>query len=100
MYLVKKSFANNKISATKGRTIDIKDKSLASTLLNAGYIENYSEKELKSKELKKEIETLNKEIEQKDSEIETLKLKISELENVEAKNENNDDNLEENKDNK
>lgn len=99
MYLVNKAFANNKISASKGKVIDIKDKSLASALIEAGYISNYSEKEMSNKEMEKTIKDLNKQISEKDSEIQSLNDKIAELEEElkvklkENSDEENEDNL-------
>lgn len=110
MFLVEKGFANNEISASKGKVIEIKDKSLASALLEAGYISPYSEKEISNKEAKETIKKLEKELASKDSEIATLNDMISELEeklnakdgeesteNVdEPPTENTDDNLDDN----
>lgn len=45
MYLVNKGFANSQISASKGKVIDIKDKSLATALESAGFVTPYSEKQ-------------------------------------------------------
>ncbi len=80
MYLVNKAFANNKISASKGKVIDIKDKSLASALESAGFISPYSEKAMTNKEMEKTIKDLTKQLNDKDSEIQTLKDKIADLE--------------------
>ncbi len=87
MFLVEKGFANNEISATKGKVIEIKDKSLATALLEAGYISSYSEKDIPNKEAKETIKKLEKELASKDSEIATLNTKILELEEkLNAKN--------------
>lgn len=80
MYLVKESFANNSINASRGEIVEIKDKKLVSSLLEAGYIESISEKEISSKEKDKQIENLNKQIAEKDSEILFLNDKVTELE--------------------
>lgn len=80
MYLVNKAFANNKISASKGKVIDIKDKSLASALESAGFISPYSEKAMTNKEMEKTIKDLTKQLNDKDSEIQTLSDRIAELE--------------------
>ena len=80
MYLVLKGFANNTISASKGKTIEIKDKKLASSLLEAGYIATYSEKEISNKEAKETITKLQSQLVEKDVEIQSLKDKITELE--------------------
>ena len=58
MFLVKKGFANRDISATKGKVIDIKDKKLASSLLEAGFISKYSEKDMSNNEMTKKIKEL------------------------------------------
>lgn len=80
MYLVNKAFANNKISASKGKVIDIKDKSLATALESAGFISPYSEKAMTNKELEKTIKDLTKQLSDKDSEIQNLNNRIVELE--------------------
>lgn len=104
MYLVNKGFANGKISASKGKVIDIKDKSLATALESAGFITTYSEKEMSNKEMEKTIKDLTKQLNDKDSEISTLSDRIIELEeelklkvkeNVEDENKDNLDNGEE-----
>ena len=53
MYLVNKGFANSQISASKGKVIDIKDKSLATALESAGFVTPYSEKAMSNKEMEK-----------------------------------------------
>lgn len=107
MYLVLKGFANNTISASKGKTIEIKDKKLASSLLEAGYITTYSEKEISNKEAKETISKLQSQLAEKDVEIQSLKDKITELEaelnNVsdevtDDKEKEKNSNLDENKD--
>jgi len=80
MYLVNKGFANSKISASKGKVIDIKDKSLATALEKAGFITFYSEKAMSNKEMEKTINDLTKQLNDKDSEIQTLSDRIVELE--------------------
>lgn len=98
MYLVNKGFANGQISASKGKVIDIKDKSLAKALESAGYISTYSEKAMSNKEMKKTIKDLTKQLDDKDSEIQILKDKVAELEEeLKLKSEENTD--DENKDN-
>ena len=103
MYLVNKGFANSKISASKGKVIDIKDKSLATALENAGFITFYSEKAMSNKEMKKTINDLTKQWNDKDSEIQTLSDRIVELEEELKLKENADedkdnlDNVEESK---
>ena len=59
MYLVEKGFANGTISASKGKVIEIKDKALASSLLEAGYIVPFSKKDMSNKEKDEEIKRLN-----------------------------------------
>nr|DAV47781.1 MAG TPA: DNA packaging protein FI [Caudoviricetes sp.] len=103
MYLVNKGFANSKISASKGKVIDIKDKSLATALENAGFITFYSEKAMSNKEMEKTINDLTKQLNDKDSEIQTLSDRIVELEEELKLKENVDedkdnlDNVEESK---
>jgi len=90
MYLVNKAFANNKISASKGKVIDIKDKSLASALIEAGYISNYSEKEMSNKEMETKLKEQEKQLADKDLEIQTLNEKIEELEQEISKLQSNE----------
>ena len=80
MYLVNKAFANSQISASKGKVIDIKDKSLATALESAGFVTPYSEKAMSNKEMEKTIKDLTKQLNDKDSEIQTLSDRIAELE--------------------
>lgn len=80
MFIVLKSFASNTISATKGKIIKIKDKSIISSLVEAGYIAPYSEKEISNKEAKEEINRLTSQLADKDNEIQSLKDRIIELE--------------------
>lgn len=108
MYLVLKGFANNTISAVKGKVVKIDDKKLASSLLDAGYIAPYSEKEMSNKEAKETIAKLQSELVEKDNEIQSLKDRITELETelnsseepTDEPNENNKENsnLDENND--
>lgn len=81
MYLVLKGFANNDISAVKGKVIKNLDKDLASALIEAGYITPYSKQEMSNKEKDEEIKNLNSQLVEKDAEIQTLKDTIEELEN-------------------
>ena len=100
MYEVLKGFANNKINATKGKIVDINDKKLASSLLEAGYIKAASKKDASSKEKDDEIKKLSTELAEKDAIIEDLQTKIAELEKMlsslessnEDDNKNEDDN--------
>lgn len=80
MYLVEKGFANGAISASKGKVVEIKDKELASSLLEAGYIVPFSKKDMSNKEKDEEIKRLNSELEKKDAEIQSLNNTISTLE--------------------
>lgn len=82
MYEVLKGFANNEINATKGKIVDINDKKLASSLLEAGYIKVASKKEVSSKEKDDEIKKLSTELTEKDAIIEDLQTKIAELEEM------------------
>lgn len=100
MFLVKKGFANRDISATKGKVIDIKDKKLASSLLEAGFISKYSEKDMSNNEMTKKIKELEEEVSSKDNEIQSLNDRIAQLEeelnsksNDSSNNENDDENL-------
>lgn len=88
MYLVLKGFANNTISAVKGKVIKLDDKKLISSLLEAGYIAPYSEKEISNKEAKETIAKLQSQLAEKDVEIQSLKDRIAELE---AEKETSDD---------
>lgn len=97
MYLVNKGFANSQISASKGKVIDIKDKSLATALESAGFVTPYSEKAMSNKEMEKTIKDLTKQLNDKDSEIQTLSDRIAELEELKLNSEENTD--DENKDN-
>ena len=97
MYLVNKGFANSYITASKGKVIDIKDKSLAKALESAGFISTYSEKVMSNKEMEKTIKDLTKQLDDKDSEIQTLKDKVTELEEeLKVKAEENSDEEKEN----
>ncbi len=82
MYEVLKGFANNEINATKGKIVDINDKKLASSLLEAGYIKVASKKEVSSKEKDDEIKKLSTELAEKDAIIGDLQTKIAELEEL------------------
>lgn len=100
MFLVKKGFANRDISASKGKVIDIKDKKLASSLLEAGFISKYSEKDMSNNEMTKKIKELEEEVSSKDNEIQFLNDRIAQLEeelnsksNDSSDNENNDESL-------
>lgn len=101
MYLVNKGFANNEISASKGKVIDVRNKSLASALEKAGFITPYSEKEMSNKEMEKTIKDLTNKLNEKDSEIQNLLDRISELEEIQNNltNEEKEDNLDNEKDN-
>lgn len=102
MYEVLKGFANNEINATKGKIVDINDKKLASSLLEAGYIKVASKKEVSSKEKDDEIKKLSTELAEKDAIIEDLQTKIAELEELlsklEENNASNDDEKNKNED--
>lgn len=93
MYEVLKGFANNEINATKGKIVNINDKKLASSLLEAGYIRLASKKDASSKEKDDEIKKLSEELAEKDALIEELQAKNTELEEILSSLENsNDDN--------
>ena len=77
MFTVLKSFSG-KVSGSKGHVIELKDKTIISDLLKAGYIEEYSEKNRSQAELKKENESLKKEMEKLQTEIEELKTQLAE----------------------
>lgn len=105
MYLVLKGFANNEISAVKGKVIKNIDKKLASALIDAGYITPYSKQDMSNKEKDDEIKNLNSQLVEKDAEIQTLKDTIAELEKIieelpaSSENDDNADNNENNGDN-
>lgn len=63
MYIAKKNFSGV-ITAHKGQTIDIKNKSVATDLLNADYIEEYSKKNQNVNELSKTNKSLVKQVEE------------------------------------
>ena len=84
MFTVLKSFSG-KVSGSKGHVIELKDKSIISDLLKAGYIEEYSEKNRSQAELKKENESLKKEMEKLQTEIEELKTQLAEATKVTEK---------------
>ena len=77
MYIVKKGFSG-KVSGNKNQVLDIKDKKIIKDLMNAGYIEEYSEKNQSNTELKKENESLKKTIQNLEEEIVLLKEKLAE----------------------
>jgi len=105
MYLVLKGFANNEISAVKGKVIKNIDKKLASALIEAGYITPYSKQDMSNKEKDDELKNLNSQLVEKDAEIQTLKDKVEELEKTieeltaPSVNDDNADNEEDNGDN-
>lgn len=102
MYKVIKGFTSEKISASKGKVIDIKDKKLVNNLIDAGVIEPFSNKELSSVEKDNEITFLKSEVTRLEQEKNVLiqeKEKLQEalneqLENTTEKEKENDDNLE------
>lgn len=102
MYKVIKGFTSEKISASKGKIIDIKDKKLVNNLLDAGIIEPISNKEISSAEKDKEISFLKSEVtrlEQENSvlitEKEELQATLNELlENTPEKEQESEENLE------
>ena len=56
MFTVLKGFTSETVSASKGKVIEIKDKSVADALLKAGVIAPYSKKEMSNKEKDTEIQ--------------------------------------------
>ena len=72
----------------QGRKKKLDDKKLISSLLEAGYIAPYSEKEISNKEAKETIAKLQSQLAEKDVEIQSLKDRIAELE---AEKETSDD---------
>lgn len=102
MYKVLKGFTSEKVSASKGKIIDIKDKKVVNNLIDAGVIEPFSNKEMSSAEKDKEITFLKTEITRLESECsilieenEKLQAAIKEtLENTSEKEQENEDNLE------
>lgn len=112
MYKVLKGFTSENISASKNKVIEITDKSLANSLIDAGLIEPFSNKEMSSAEKDKEISMLKAEVKKLEdektiliTEKEELQATINEmLENsseITEETENNLDNedLDNNKDN-
>lgn len=92
MFTVLKGFTSETVSASKGKVIEIKDKSVADALLKAGVIAPYSKKEMSNKEKDTEIQNLNNQLSEKDTEIQTLNDIISEMEqNKIVPSENPDD---------
>ena len=92
MFTVLKGFTSETVSASKGKVIEIKDKSVADALLKAGVIAPYSKKEMSNKEKDTEIQNLNNQLSEKDTEIQTLNDIISEMEqNKVVPSENPDD---------
>lgn len=79
-YEVLKGFVNYEINATKGKIIEIKNKELASSLLEAGYISVVTKKEVSFKEKEEEIKKLSTELAQKEVENQKLQIQIAELE--------------------
>lgn len=102
MYKVIKGFTSERISASKGKIIDIKDKKLVNNLLDAGVIEPISNKEISSAEKDKEISFLKSEVtrlEQENSvlitEKEELQASLNELlENTPEKEQESEEDLE------
>lgn len=91
MYIVLKSFAGKEYSGTKGKTIEIKDKYFAKSLIKAGFITEYSKQDKKNADKNKEIVELKSTISKltdKNTELEEEKaellLKVQELENASA----------------
>ena len=78
MFTVLKGFTSETVSASKGKVIEIKDKSVADALLKAGVIAPYSKKEMSNKEKDTEIQNLNNQLSEKDTEIQNLKDQLSE----------------------
>ncbi len=92
MFTVLKGFTSETVSASKGKVIEIKDKSVADALLKAGVIAPYSKKEMSNKEKDTEIQNLKDQLSEKDTEIQTLNDIISEMEqNKVVPSENPDD---------
>ena len=102
MYKVIKGFTSEKVSASKGKIIDIKDKKIANNLINAGVIESFSGKELSSLEKDKEIEFLKSEVVRLEEENSSLKNEKEQLESTlnelfeNSQKDESDDNLENN----
>ncbi len=80
MYIALKGFSGTVVSAYKNQVIEIKDKKVAKDLLEAGYIEEYSEKQQSTNEMKKEVADLKKQVETLESEKKELTDKNTNLE--------------------
>lgn len=72
MYIVLKGFASEKISASKGKVIKIEDKKIVASLLKAGLIAPYVNKNKSDEEKDFEIQKLKEQLVMKDDEIKTL----------------------------
>lgn len=72
MYKVIKGFTSEKISASKGKIIDIKDKKIAKNLINAGLVETISNKEISNSQKDKDIKQLKSEVEKLEQERKVL----------------------------
>lgn len=70
MFKVIQSFSGL-VSGTIGEIITLKDKEIIKDLLNAGYIEEYNEKNQNNTELKKGLEKLKKENQELKEQIES-----------------------------
>lgn len=87
MFIVLKSFTNGKITSSKNKVIDIKDKKTSDMLLKAGVVAPYSKKEQTNTEKDVEIANLNKTISDMQTIIDTLTAEKAELEaKLEEKN--------------
>lgn len=98
MYLVLKGFANNDISAVKGKVIKNLDKDLASALIEAGYITPYSKQEMSNKEKDAEIQTLKDTIEELENKIKELTALPTDNADELKNSDDNGDNLDNNSD--
>lgn len=91
MFIVLKSFASKEYSGTKGKSIEIKDKDFAKSLIKSGFIAEYSKQDIKNAdkdkeivELKSTISKLTDENTKLEEEKAELLLKVQELESATA----------------
>lgn len=91
MFIVLKSFASKEYSGTKGKSIEIKDKDFANSLIKSGFIAEYSKQDIKNSdkdkeivELKSTISKLTDENIKLEEEKAELLLKVQDLESASA----------------
>ncbi len=96
MFLVLKSFASKNISAVKDKTIEIQDKEFAKSLIDGGFITEYSEQNFESTEeiqkLKNIILDLNKKVSDLEEEKANLLIRIKSFSSSNEENSNESEN--------